>query len=219
MKLQDLSKYTFEYSDDGNLSIVNSIGNAVNGSNGKTHSVQYALITDSGEPRSLSKGMIVFLIKNPEFSIMDIHPLEQRIRFTDDGEVIDLYDWSGRKLRFNKFRNFDDVMMTVMCMKSVLNGNVTPIHKFIIDSRENAIGTVARLLGKGYSTIEPFACEGEEQFIEELHHANVQRIYPLFAWLCKCIKTAYKLSLSKLSFDKVESKISSKRWDETRHEL
>lgn len=216
MKLRDLSKYSFMLLDDGSLSIIDESDKPVKMQGGKAHTPCYRLTTDTGVTRTVSKGMIVYLMKNPEFSILDIHPLEQRIRFTDDGEVIGLYDWSRRKPQFNKFRDFDDVMMTVMYMKCAINGNMQPIYQFLIDSRDNAIGTVARLVKKGYGTIEPFASEGELQFLKELRHANVQRICPLFVWLCKCIKYAYKQGVAKkvltVPFDKVENKIPS---DET----
>lgn len=208
IKLRDLSRYTFELDEAGNLTIRGKGGRPLRGSDPRCHTPSFYLKPDDADrSRAVSKGLIIYLIKNPEFSINDIRPLEQRVKFTDSGEVLYLYDRTNHAPRFSTFHGYEEVIMTVMCIKEAINGNISPAVHFIDDAREKAIITVAKLCGLSYNTVKPYAEEGERQFLSELQNLNVMRIRPLFVWLCKCIKQAYQQNLKNISINKLENVI------------
>ena len=153
----------------------------------------YTLLVDSDEPmlKCFSPGFLKFLMKNKEINAKVISPINDRIRFTNNGEIIDLHDSKGRKRPYNSFSDVDDALSTVLVMKAVSSGDMNFVYRFIMENRAKAVEKIAKLEYTSVERVRLHLAEGEEQFIAQLRTANCQRILPLFSWLCKCIRTAY----------------------------
>ena len=153
----------------------------------------YTLMVDSDEPmlKCFSPGFLRFLMKNKKIDAKVISPINDRIRFTNDGQIIDLYDKKGKKRPYNSFSDIDDALSTVLVMKAVSIGDMNFVYKFIMENRTKAVEKIAKLEYTSVDKVKLHLAEGEEQFISQLRSANCQRILPLFYWLCKCIRTAY----------------------------
>lgn len=158
-----------------------------------TTSPNYCMRVDSDTPvyKCFSTGFLRFLINNPEIDAQTISPVNDQVRFTDDGRVIDLHECSGRKKPYNSFKDIDDALTTVIIMKAASTGDLNFVYNFIMENRDNAIVKVAHLEDTSIDLVRLHSDEGEELFIRQLRTANCQRIIPLFAWLCKCIRVTY----------------------------
>lgn len=147
--------------------------------------------SDTPEYKCFSPGFLRFLIKNPELDARTISPVNDQVRFTEDGSVIDLHESAGRKKPYNSFKDVDDALTTVIIMKAASSGDLNFVYNFIIKYRNDAIMKVAHLEDASLEKVRLHSADGEELFIRQLRTANCQRIIPLFAWLCKCIRVAY----------------------------
>lgn len=150
--------------------------------------------------KHFSYGFLRFLMLHPEIDAWQISPLESRIKFAEDGAVIELYGGS-RKSRYNCFKDVDDALATVIAMKAAASGDMAFIHRFIAESRENAIWTVAGLLKTTAAKVRESLEDGEERFIEQIKTARCERIIPLYAWFCRCIKSAMLKKRNHLSIE------------------
>lgn len=166
----------------------------------------FCLCTD-GATRHFSPGFLRFLMLHPDMDARHISPTENRIKFAEDGTVMDLYG-EDRKKRYSCFRDVDDAIATVILMKSAESGDLTYIYMFVRKNRNSAIWTVARLLKTTPTKVMECVEDGEERFIKQLTTAHCESIIPLYAWLCRCIKTVVleKRRLVSVEGKKLESK-------------
>lgn len=161
------------------------------------------LIDDNRVNRHVSYGFLRFLMRHPEVDARDISPLQQRIKFSENGDVLDLYPDKPRARRCDVFRDIDDVLVTVLAMKAAAKGDMRFLCRFISEHRKRAAFTVASLLKTTAHIVEDSVAEGEELFIRQVTTARCRSIIPLYAWLCRCIKSAVLLKRKRVQFDKV----------------
>lgn len=193
MTIKGLSRYDI-CEHQGKIQIRNKKrGSLVKLTNSDHTSPRYTMRVDSETPvyKSFSPGFIRFLIKNPEIDAQAISPAEDNVRFTEDGRVIDLHGSSGRKKPYNSFQDVDEALTTVIIMKAASKGDLEFVYKFIMENREKAIKKVSHLEDVPIDIIRLHSAAGEEHFIYQLRTASCQKIIPLFAWLCKCIRISF----------------------------
>lgn len=158
------------------------------------------VLRNSNKYKHFSYGFLRFLMQHPEIDAWQVSPLESRIKFADDGTVIELYG-GKRKGRYNCFKDVDDALATVIAMKAAASGDWALIHRFIAESRENAIWTVAGLLKTTAAKVRESLEEGEERFIGQITTAHCEKIVPLYSWFCQCIKTEVLKKRNHLSIE------------------
>lgn len=161
------------------------------------------LIDDDRVNRHVSYGFLRFLMRHPEIDARDISPLRQRIKFSENGDVLDLYPDTPRARRCDVFNDIDDALVTVLAMKAAAKGDMKFLYRFISKHRERATLTVASLLKTTAHVVEGSVAEGEELFISQVTTARCRSIIPLYAWLCRCIKSAVLLKRNMVQVDKV----------------
>ncbi|MDE6444763.1 MAG: hypothetical protein K2K64_10150 [Muribaculaceae bacterium] len=192
MTILGLSKYTVT-DHNGVVQVRNKRTGHLLKLTGHMSNPHYTLMVDSDEPmlKCFSQGFLKFLMKHPKIDAKVISPVNDRIRFTSDGEIIDLFDKKDRKKPYNSFSDIDDALSTILVMKAVSTGDMNFVCRFIMENRAKAVEKIAKLEYTSVDKVDLHLAEGEELFISQLRTASCQRILPLFSWLCKCIRTAY----------------------------
>lgn len=186
-RIKGLSKYEFE--DDGLTLKITShrkFGRTVILTGDKR---RCKLTLDDGEYKYFSIGFLRFLIMNPDLDSRDINPVEQRVKFSDNGQVMDLYS-NPKGKRYSVFQSPYDALATVTILIAASKGDLSFVYSFISENREKAVSRVSKLLNKSRSFIQESLLEGEAIFINQIKEANVEKIVPLFAWFCRALKTA-----------------------------
>lgn len=182
VKLKGLSRYEFKVVNE-RLVIRNSKGMFLSGHSHTDGNLYYRLLADDGKYKSYTEKTLRFYIANPQFPAY-INNLTKKtgIHLTDDGTLITDFK---RKRRYNVFSDLNDAMNTLLLIKSWQNGDKTPVLLWLKDARINARYTLARF---GHRRVTACLDAAEERFKNQLNNYNVQRIMPLFAMFCKCIK-------------------------------
>lgn len=152
------------------------------------------------KPKQFTEGQLRFLMRHPEIDARDVRPREMHIRFLPDGTVISSCS-EKRKSRYSLFRGIGDVMRTCGILLEVQSGNYTRLLEFIKDARPHVIHTVAKLAATTYNKVSNAIDEGEEMFIKQVEQARMERLMPLFAWYCRCVKVVVLLNSNKISIE------------------
>lgn len=161
------------------------------------------LITDDGQERHFSVGMLRFLMKNPSLPSSAVQPAMARIRFREDGSIMDLYGLGEpRPLKSCEFKDLDDALVTLLCMKDIANGNLALFSRFIAENRDLAVRISARRLHVKKQVCWDILPEAEEYFLRKLtlEATTCRQIVPLLYVFCNAIKGTYLRSLNRRSF-------------------
>lgn len=186
MKLKGLSKYDVRFTDDG-VRVYSLRYNRYLSSRNLHGQEKWDLISDGGKHKHVSEGQLRFMRIHPEVSAEAIYCRPTRIKFRKDGTIDNLYG-GERKRSYAHFTSSQDALNTVLFLISAHDGNKVPLLRFVEDSRRNAILTVARNLGVSFSTVSKHFESAADRFLRETKEFNVERIQPIFSWLCKCLK-------------------------------
>lgn len=102
-----------------------------------------------------------------------------------------------RQQQCREFRDIDDVLATVLCMKEVANGNHTLALKFWNDNLEVAIRIVCRQLKLYHRTVLTLLDDAYEYYIKQISQkgARCRQIIPLMHVQVKSIKGIYLMNM------------------------
>lgn len=191
MKLKGLSKYDVRFTEDDRVRVYSLRCNKYMSPNHRDAMDKWQLKTDDGKFRHVTEGQLRFMRSHPEVSAEGISLRATGIKFRKDGTVDNLYG-GERGRSYARFTSPQDALNTVLFLISAHEGDRVPLLRFVERSRWNAITTVASLLKCAYSTVAPYYESGAARFLRETEDFNVERVQPLFAWLCKCLKWVVK---------------------------
>lgn len=192
MQLKGLSKYDIQFTDDNRVRVYSLFYRRYISPRCRNGLEKYQLQTDFGKSRHISVGQLRFMKNHPDVSADAISCRTVGIKFREDGSVVDLYRGGVRKRKCTLFTGIDDALNTVLFLMQAADGDDTPILKFAEQARYNAITTVANMLKCSDSTVAIHFDTAVCRFVEQTKDFNVERIMPLFAWLCKVLKCVVK---------------------------
>lgn len=199
MIIQGLSRYDITETPYGNVSVMN-IRTKRNVKAKSNPGVYWGLYTDEYIIRSFSIGHLRFLMRNPSLNADTVHPAMQRIRFRPDGSVMDLYArGETRQQQCREFRDIDDVLATVLCMKEVAEGNYALALKFWNDNLELAIRIASRHLKVHREVVSALLDDAYDYYIKQITQkgARCRQIIPIMHLQVKCIKGVYMMNIGK----------------------
>ncbi|MCM1555872.1 MAG: hypothetical protein NC048_10335 [Bacteroides sp.] len=195
MKIKDLPNYEIDIKD-GRLTVYSlSHRKTMKLRSYRNRTPGYALQAKKGEQMRtvwVSACTLRILMNRPDLSIWDLYGtgesraaiLEKRKRYGGDNDL--------PRFRGDTFRNIDDAMETLQLLKRAQEGEITPLVCFLHGARTGAVNTVSGFTGIPPARVDLYFEEAEQKFLEQVKTLRVQRIMPLYPWLCKCLKAVCK---------------------------
>jgi len=187
MQLKGLSKYDVRFTDDGEVRVYSLHFRRYIPPIRRDKQEKWQLQDDCGHSRHVTEGQLRFMRKHPDVPAWAISCRATGIKFRRDGTVANLYG-GERGRSYARFTSAQDALSTVLFLMQAADGDKVPLLRFVEEARENAVVTVSRLLGCGQGTVARHFEAAADRFVRETRTFNVERIMPLFAWLCKCLK-------------------------------
>lgn len=183
-KLKGLSKYTFDMVD-GRIVVKNHRGSILKGYMIPGYKKYYTLMDDNRKKRYYGEHILAFYYKNPHLPALCNKFMDKGVFLTIDGKI---RTEVHRARQYNVFSGIDEALETVLLVKAYQQGDVSPILMWLAEVREKAVYTVTRFGKCSFSKARYCLDAADVRFWSQLETFNVQKIMPLFAMYCKCLR-------------------------------